>query len=442
MKHARKNILVIFILLLILVVISCLMYSYRTYLTQKQEEYQKECKETVAKYEGISYPDKSLGEISLSHYDEAELISILKKAIKPYTSCKASIKIDDDALSYTMKDLGQHIYYECSDGKTYDAGDEKELATYLISIDKDLSIEDQYDIIQGDKDATSIQVQIQCQCNTKKLTKVVKKISKKYVYDATDARIDRNYKVSEATEGQSLDTDQIVEDLSTYLDKESTDDYSASYETKSVKPTWYRKDLKKVNTIIARYTTTYNDSTSRGYNIRLAASRLNGICLLPGESISFLDTLYDDTDGLSYQKSAAYYEGKVVQAKGGGICQVSTTAYHTFLLAGIIAKERYPHSMPVGYAELGLDAALSVGNKDLVIENTLDVPLLILAQAKSGTLAVAIQSYKDATKGYTYKPRAKKISNLEAKSYLDVYKGTEKIMTISLSHDTYEKSSN
>ena len=54
--------------------------------------------------------------------------------------------------------------------------------------------------------------------------------------------------------------------------------------------------------------------------------------------------------------------------------------------------------MPVGYSKLGLDAALSVGGKDLIIKNTLDVPILILCKAQKGTLTVAIQSYKDALK--------------------------------------------
>ena len=98
--------------------------------------------------------------------------------------------------------------------------------------------------------------------------------------------------------------------------------------------------------------------------------------------------------------------------------------------------------MPVGYTRLGLDAALSVGGKDLVIENTLEVPILILSQAKNGTLAVAIQSYQDALNGYTYKPRARQISALEAKAFLDVYRGKTKIKTIPLSHDVYQKKTN
>ena len=93
--------------------------------------------------------------------------------------------------------------------------------------------------------------------------------------------------------------------------------------------------------------------------------------------------------------------------------------------------------MPVGYSKLGLDAALSVGGKDLIIKNTLDVPILILCKAQKGTLTVAIQSYKDALKGKTYKPRSEKITDKEAKTFLDVYVGKTKQETISLSHDTY-----
>ena len=108
----------------------------------------------------------------------------------------------------------------------------------------------------------------------------------------------------------------------------------------------------------------------------------------------------------------------------------------------MIPEKRYPHSMPVGYAKMGLDAALSVGGKDLVIENKWNVPLLILAEAKSGTLAVAIQSYKNALDGYQYKPRAIQESALQASAYLDVYKGKKKIKTIPLGTDVYEKKKN
>ena len=45
-------------------------------------------------------------------------------------------------------------------------------------------------------------------------------------------------------------------------------------------------------------------------------------------------------------------------------------------------RQSDPHSMPVHYVPLGLDAAISEGVKDLKITNTLDVPIMIYAKTK------------------------------------------------------------
>lgn len=416
-----------------------LIQVYLPYRAHQQELAEKEYRKVVEANEHLSYPGKSLGSVSLSHYTKEEIADLLIKEITPYQNSIARIELNGEEHTYSMQDLGQRIYYKCSNKRTFKAGDEKRLASYLVLMDKRRSLEEQYNIIEKNIDPTTIDISIQCECDEEALTKFIRKLSAAYDKPPQNSRIDRNFKVFPAKSGQVLDTTAIADELRTYLNRQTPKNFSGSYQTSKVEPEWLPEDLKQVNTLVARYTTKYKKNSPRGYNIQLAAKRLNGRCLLPEEKISFLDVLYDDNDGKSYKKSGAYFKGKVVQAEGGGICQVSTTAYHTFLLAGIIPEKRYPHSMPVGYAKLGLDAALSVGGKDLVIENTLDVPLLLLAEAKDGTLAIAIQSYADALNGTTYKPRAQKISDLEAESFLDVYNGTEKVNTISLSHDTYEK---
>lgn len=419
-----------------------LVRAYLPYRTQKQELYEQECEKAAASWQELSYPGKSIGETSLSHYNKSEITDLLRHAATPYQERTATLKIGKDTLTYSMQDLGQRIFYQCSNRKTFEAGEEEELAAYLVSLDKELTAKEQYAIIRGEREATPIHISIECECDEKALAKGMKKLSRTYQAPVQNSRIDKSSTIRPARAGRALDTEEIARGLRTYLNRETTHHYSASYQTERVEPEWHSQDLKKVNTLIARYTTNYNNATPRGGNIHLAASRLNSTCLLPGEKISFLDVLYDDIDGKSYRKSSAYFKGRVVQAEGGGICQVSTTAYHTFLLAGIIPETRYPHSVPVGYARLGLDAALSVGGKDLVIENTLEVPILILSQAKNGTLAVAIQSYQNALNGYTYKPRTRQISSLEAKAFLDVYRGKTRVKTISLSHDVYQKKAN
>jgi vancomycin resistance protein YoaR len=172
----------------------------------------------------------------------------------------------------------------------------------------------------------------------------------------------------------------------------------------------------------------------------LAATRIDGKYLKPKERISFLEVLYDDSDGKSYGKSGGFLNNKVVQVEGGGICQVSTTAYDAFLLSGIIPVERYPHTCKVSYAKPGLDAALAVGVKDLVVENTLDCPILIRSRVKGNTLTVSVYSYKNAKKGYTYKMRTVSgEDSMTVDSFLDVYKGKTLVETKTLATDKYKK---
>ncbi len=359
-----------------------------------------------------------------SYYKADEIAEHLKAMISPYQKCTATIEIDTDTLIYSMEDLGQRIFFRCPDKKEFETGEERKLADYILKKNWDIENAD---------------ISIQCECNETTLQEVTEKLSKRYNQSPQNSRISKSGKILPAKHGNSFDTTELTKGLRTYLNRQTTNNYTAAYETSVIDAKWTFSDIKKVNTSIASYTTHFKNNTDRGYNIRLAAKRLDKTFLLPGESISFLDILYDDSDKKSYRKSSAYYKGKVVLAEGGGICQVSTTAYHAFLLAGIIPEKRYPHSMTVGYAKPGLDAALSVGGKDLVIKNTLDVPLFIRAKAKKGVLTISILSYSNALKGYTYKPDSQLVSAYEAKSYLTVYKKNKKIKTISLSHDFYQK---
>lgn len=349
MNTKSKKLFAVLALLIIVAGCFCLVRFYLPYREQQQQLAAKERQKIVSDNKDICYPGKTMGQVLLSGYTKEEIADMIKRELLPYEKTKAIITVDGKQVQYKTKEIGKHIFYQCSNKKKYKIGEEDKLAAYLVSLDKDLSNDEQYDIIKGDSDGAIVDVTIQCECDEKALTSFIKKLSKRYDTPVTNSRITASYKVTPAKSGKVLDTTAIADELRTYLNRQTTHDFSGSYKTETIDPTWYPKDLKKVNKIVSRYSTTFTDGAARGYNIHLAAKRLNGICLLPGEKISFLDTLYDNSDRKSYKKSAAYYKGKVVQATGGGICQVSTTAYQTFLRAGIIPEKRYPHSMPVGY---------------------------------------------------------------------------------------------
>ena len=147
---------------------------------------------------------------------------------------------------------------------------------------------------------------------------------------------------------------------------------------------------------IASYTTNYSTSaanTDRNYNMQLACDAINGTILLPGEEFSYNDALfavgnpYED-----YRYAGAYSNGEVVNAIGGGICQVSTTLFDAALYTGMTITDRRNHSMPVGYVPKGMDATVSWGSIDFCFRNDYDAPVKIEATMNDGALKIRFLS--------------------------------------------------
>lgn len=141
-----------------------------------------------------------------------------------------------------------------------------------------------------------------------------------------------------------------------------------------------------INEMIGRGESIYRGSISgRIHNLSLAASRLNGILIKPGEEFSFNRAVGDISQGTGYQQAFVIKDGKTILDDGGGVCQTSTTFFRAALNAGLPIIERHQHSYRVSYYENGskpgYDAAIYLPNVDLRIKN--DTPAHILIQSKN-----------------------------------------------------------
>lgn len=139
-----------------------------------------------------------------------------------------------------------------------------------------------------------------------------------------------------------------------------------------------------INELIGRGTSTYFHSIpSRVHNVVLAASRINGTLVKPGDTFSFNDTLGDVSQFTGYKQAYIISEGKTILGDGGGVCQVSTTLFRSVLNAGLPVIERQAHAYRVGYYEQdsppGLDATVYGPSPDFKFKN--DTPAYILIQA-------------------------------------------------------------
>ncbi|MDO4535639.1 MAG: VanW family protein [Clostridium perfringens] len=133
-------------------------------------------------------------------------------------------------------------------------------------------------------------------------------------------------------------------------------------------------------TIIGTYETTLPDLTSgRTQNIRLFSSKLNGVVLMPGETISVDEQGGSRELSDGYTAAPGFINNQVVDIVAGGICQVVTTLYNSVVYSDLEIVERAPHSLPVSYAPLGRDATLAKGVIDFKFKNNYENPIIIQA---------------------------------------------------------------
>jgi len=126
-------------------------------------------------------------------------------------------------------------------------------------------------------------------------------------------------------------------------------------------------------------------SSARDRNIRLGASKFNGIIIEPGQTFSFNEYLGEVTSEEGYDESYVIIGDRTVPGVGGGICQVATTAFRAAYYAGYPIVERWPHAYRVNYYELGgfgpgFDATIYSPLVDLRFTNDSPHHLLIMTE--------------------------------------------------------------
>ena len=149
--------------------------------------------------------------------------------------------------------------------------------------------------------------------------------------------------------------------------------------------------------ILGYFETHYDRSAhfqARSYNLRLAASKLDGQVLLPGEVFDFNDTVgpRDETNGYKVAKVIA--EGELVDGIGGGTCQISGTLHGAAFFAGLDIVERYPHTRPSGYIKMGMDATVVYPTINFRIRNSFPFPIVLHETVKNGVVRAEILGQK------------------------------------------------
>jgi vancomycin resistance protein YoaR len=120
-------------------------------------------------------------------------------------------------------------------------------------------------------------------------------------------------------------------------------------------------------------------SSARITNIAVGASQFDGLLIAPGETFSFNDYLGEVTKEKGYEEGIIIWGNTTRADVGGGLCQVSSTAFRAAFWAGLPIVERWPHAFRVSYYEppKGLDATIYSPSVDLKWVNDTGHYLLI-----------------------------------------------------------------
>ncbi len=188
---------------------------------------------------------------------------------------------------------------------------------------------------------------------------------------------------------------------------------------------------KTIDTKISSFTTEFDDTVSRKYNLITGAGYIDGTIVEPHEIFSFYEAA-----GPYNKKGYVWYLG----IKGNGVCQVATTVYNAQLLAGLTTVKRYHHGIKSVYVDGGLDATVAVSKTyitDYKFQNDYEYPVYISAWVDGNKLTVEMWSNSNATGGREFKTESVKLRYGSYKAYRHTYKDGVKIDTELLSSDHY-----
>lgn len=212
--------------------------------------------------------------------------------------------------------------------------------------------------------------------------------------EAKDAYFEEDpFKVYPEVKGVDFDVDKAKQLLN-----ENNNNTEITIPLKYTNPKTTLKNLK-INLFpdeLSTFFTQYDEKNKdRNTNLKIAAAKIDGTILSPGEEFSYNKIVGARSIEAGYKEAKIYQNGKVVDGLGGGICQISSTLYNAVVLANLDVTERFNHQFITSYVKPGYDATVAYGSKDLKFKNNRTYPIRIDVYVSNGMATVNIYGIKE-----------------------------------------------
>jgi len=138
-------------------------------------------------------------------------------------------------------------------------------------------------------------------------------------------------------------------------------------------------------------------SDEKEHNLRLAARRLDGLVIAPGEVFSFCRTVGKTTRWRGYRGALELRHDKLVAAVGGGLCQLANLLYLVALDVDAEIVERHHHSVDLfrdveRTVPFGLGATVFYNYLDLRFRTTLPFPVRLGVRVEPPLLVCEVRA--------------------------------------------------
>ena len=315
---------------------------------------------------------------------------IAKKDIQP------TLYLDEELLNSTIKDISSKMKDRVIENSYYVEDEEliivRGTAGYIIKEDElKNKIHDQISNIHVNYQVVEIPVEYK-EPDPIDLQKIRNEIYK----EPQDAYVEKN-PTTVHTHVNGVDFGISMEEAEELI-KEDKEEYTIPL--KITEPEKKLEDLgeEAFPDQLATFSTIYDASNyNRSTNIELAAEKINGTVVMPGENFSFNTVVGKRTVEAGYKEGTAYIGGKVVPDIGGGVCQVSSTLYNTALLANLEIVERSNHLFLTGYVAASRDATVYYGSLDFIFKNTRSYPIKVVTSAENGVCKISMYGIREET---------------------------------------------
>ena len=194
-----------------------------------------------------------------------------------------------------------------------------------------------------------------------------------------------------------------------------------------------------LSTYSTKYSTRDKDRTT---NLQLAANKINGTVLMPGEIFSYNQVVGERTIAAGYKEAPIYVSGEVVDGLGGGICQITSTLYNAVLYANLGIVSRSNHQFVPSYVTASRDATVVYGAIDFKFKNTRDYPIKITCSVSNGIATFNIYGLRSDNEydvEISSRVTGSNANAIYSEAYRILKQNGQVVKTDLLSRDTYKR---